>query len=243
MKNLLLIIFLAVHPGPVLQACPLTEFTSQAWVREVTSDGKTNTETLLIAGNYFSWTSAASDDGAFNFTKGGSWQKYADKVTITYEFNTSDSSSVGSTEIWSVTTSEHNLTLNAGGTVSSWVKSSATSQTALEGAFLFAGRKGNEQTITRRDTNQPRKTLKLLAGGHFQWIAYNIETKQFFGTGGGHYSAVDGKYTETIRFFSRDNKRVGAVLNFDYKVMDGEWHHSGKSSTGEPMYEVWAPRE
>lgn len=27
---------------------------------------------------------------------------------------------------------------------------------------------------------------------------------------------------------------------FDGKLVDGNWHHSGRSSTGNPIYEVWS---
>jgi hypothetical protein len=72
-------------------------------------------------------------------------------------------------------------------------------------------------------------------------VAFNSETREFSGTGGGTYTAQGGKYVETIAFFSRDNSRVGASLGFDYQVIDGEWHHSGLSSTGQPIFEIWTP--
>ncbi|MEM8527706.1 MAG: hypothetical protein AAGG68_23895, partial [Bacteroidota bacterium] len=68
-------------------------------------------------------------------------------------------------------------------------------------------------------------------------------TKQFLGTGGGTYTAKDGKYVEHITFFSRDDSRVGASLAFDYEVIDGNWHHRGLSSKGKPIYEIWGVRE
>jgi hypothetical protein len=85
--------------------------------------------------------------------------------------------------------------------------------------------------------------MKILSGTRFQWIAYNIETKEFFGTGGGTYTTVDGKYTENIAFFSRDNSRVGASLQFDFTLENGEWHHKGLSSKGDPIHEIWTRRE
>jgi hypothetical protein len=75
-----------------------------------------------------------------------------------------------------------------------------------------------------------RRTLKILTGTRFQWAAINIETKEFFGTGGGRYTFENGKYTEHIEFFSRDSSRVGASLGFDGKIESGAWHHSGLSS-------------
>jgi hypothetical protein len=88
-----------------------------------------------------------------------------------------------------------------------------------------------------------RKTMKILSGTRFQWIAYNTETKEFLGTGGGTYTSVDGKYVENIEFFSRDNSRVGASLSFDFSLDDGRWAHKGLSSKGDPIHEIWTRRE
>ncbi len=109
----------------------------------------------------------------------------------------------------------------------------------LDGLWLFATR-GPETGQERRGDETPRKTLKFLIDGHFQWVAYNTDTQQFFGTGGGTFSAKDGAYTEHITYFSRDNTRVGAALKFNYKLQGTDWHHTGKNSKGEPMYEIWA---
>ena len=63
--------------------------------------------------------------------------------------------------------------------------------------------------------------MKILSGSRFQWIAYNTETRQFMGTGGGTYLTANGKYIEQIEFFSRDNSRVGAKLDFEFKLDEG----------------------
>ena len=85
-----------------------------------------------------------------------------------------------------------------------------------------------------------RKTIKILSSTRFQWAAIDPGTKQFMGTGGGTYSFENGKYTENIEFFSRDSSRVGQSLTFDGKLENGEWHHSGFSSRGDAIYEVWS---
>ena len=113
---------------------------------------------------------------------------------------------------------------------------------ALDGQWLMGGRMRNGE-ISYRDTSGPRKTLKVLFNGRFQWIAFNTDTFAFMGTGGGNYSSVDGIYKEEIKFFSRDDSRVGAILPFDYELISGEWHHKGKSSKGVPIHEIWVQRE
>lgn len=112
----------------------------------------------------------------------------------------------------------------------------------LDGQWLFAAR-GPDKGQERRGEANTRKTLKILQGGRFQWIAYDTEGMQFKGTGGGSYTSKDGVYTENIEFFSRDNSRVGASLEFNYELKGDDWHHTGKNSRGEPMYEIWAKRK
>jgi hypothetical protein len=97
-------------------------------------------------------------------------------------------------------------------------------------------------TIQKR-TQGARKTMKILSGTRFQWIAYNNETKEFSGTGGGTYTTINGKYTESIEFFSRDNSRVGSKLEFDFSFIDEDWRHRGKSSKGDLIDEIWSKRE
>ncbi|NNF19723.1 MAG: hypothetical protein HKN61_08065 [Flavobacteriaceae bacterium] len=113
---------------------------------------------------------------------------------------------------------------------------------ALDGAWLFATR-GPDTGQERRGESNPRKTLKILKDGYFQWIAFNSRTFEFFGTGGGTYRAKDGKYMEMIRYFSRDPERVGARLDFTFEIKGTDWHHTGKNSRGEPLYEIWAKRK
>lgn len=63
------------------------------------------------------------------------------------------------------------------------------------------------------------------------------------GTGGGTHTTMNGKYTENIEFFSRDDSKSGLSLIFNYKLIEGKWHHSGLSSKGTPIYEIWSIRD
>ncbi|WP_291962366.1 hypothetical protein [Maribacter sp.] len=111
----------------------------------------------------------------------------------------------------------------------------------LDGAWLFATR-GPDNGQKRRGEENSRKTMKLLMDNTFQWIAYDTESFKFSGTGGGTYSAQNGVYKEHIEFFSKDNSRTGAQLEFNYQLKGNDWHHTGKNSKGEPMYEIWSKR-
>ena len=96
--------------------------------------------------------------------------------------------------------------------------------------------------MQERETNRPRKTMKILSGTRFQWIAYDTSKKTFIASGGGTYTTKNGVYTENIEFFSRDMSRVGMKLEFEYSLKDGNWNHKGFSSRGKSINEIWTKR-
>jgi hypothetical protein len=162
------------------------------------------------------------------------------QMTETVEFDSKTPDRVGSSISFEVNLSEDKMSIV--GQDMTLTRIDDGTPGALKGPWLMSGRKRNGE-IQSRDTNRPRKTMKILSGTRFQWIAYNTETKQFMGTGGGTYTTKDGVYVENIEFFSRDNSRVGAKLDFKYELVDSAWHHSGKSSKGQPIYEIWSIRK
>ncbi|WP_394749207.1 membrane or secreted protein [Spongiimicrobium salis] len=181
-----------------------------------------------------------AETGKFVSSNGGTWKLEGDMMTEKVEFDTKNAERVGSEIQFKVYNKDsimgivgHEMTLK---------RIDKGLPGKLQGAWLMSGRIRDGKTQSR-DVNRPRKTMKILSGTRFQWIAYNTETKQFMGTGGGTYTTVDGTYTEQIEFFSRDDSRVGAKLNFNYELIDGKWHHSGLSSKGNPIHEIWSVRE
>jgi hypothetical protein len=192
----------------------------------------------IMEDEHFSVTYYNRDKPEFISTEGGKWSLTPDgKLSLTWEFNTKEPKLVGQQQ--SVGYKLKDNTLETAG--KSWKRVDDGSPGALKGAWLITGREVDGEMEAM--TPGARKTMKILSGSRFQWIAYNSETGEFFGTGGGSYTTRDGKYTENIDFFSRDNSRVGASLSFDYALKDGKWHHSGKNSKGEPLYEIWSRRQ
>jgi hypothetical protein len=180
-------------------------------------------------------------DKTYTGTYGGQWRLDKNQFIEMQEFNTMKTELIGVEQRAEIKTQKDKLVFKAGNITQEFTRVDAGKPGELSGAWLITGRMvdGN---INKR-TPGARKTMKILSGTRFQWIAYNNETKEFFGTGGGTYTTVDGKYTESIDFFSRDNSRVGAKLEFDFSLMDGDWRHSGKSSKGDPIDEIWSKRE
>ena len=209
-----------------------------AWeYTETNTEGLQIKHTLTFTEGFFSEAIFEKPDGKFLATKGGSYTSNGEAINFLYEFSTQNAEIVGETQSNSYTIKNKSLELDG----KTWTRIDNGTPGDLFGAWLILGRKRDGE-IVKRDTSGPRKTMKILSGTRFQWIAYNTETKAFMGTGGGTYTTINGKYIENIGFFSRDDSRVGASLEFNYALKDGDWHHSGLSSKGKPIYEVWSKR-
>ena len=237
MKKILL--YIALCFSVMMQAQSL----KGAWEATLTIENETTMQKVrsvaIFAEGYQVNTYYDAETGAFVGTNGGSWQLEGNQLSETVEFDTQNPDRVGTTGVFEIELSENELRATDRDVV--WKRIDNGTPGDLAGAWLISGRMRNGE-LQKRDTNRPRKTMKILSGTRFQWIAYNTETKEFMGTGGGTYTTINGKYTENIEFFSRDDKRVGASLEFDYERKDGDWHHSGLSSKGQPIYEVWSLR-
>lgn len=186
----------------------------------------------LLADGYFS--QVHYKDKQYVGTLGGPYTYDGKNMQLKIEYNDADSEAVGSEKMLQISKEGNNLRHES----LLFSKQPAKKQ-GLDGLWHITGRKQGDD-IVKIHQSGTRKTIKLLVDGYFQWMAIDPGAKTFSGTGGGHYSFKDGKYSEHIQFFSRDNSRVGAHLTFDGKLENGEWHHSGLSSKGDPIYEIWS---
>lgn len=169
---------------------------------------------------------------------GGIAKTTDNKLTISVEFNSANSDNVGKELVLNYQLNNDQLQIEEDGTTTAY-KRIDDGKADLAGVWKINGREQEGKIVAIHQTGA-RKTLKILTGSRFQWFAINPETKQFSGTGGGTYSFSGGKYIENIQFFSRDNNRVGAQLSFDGKIENSDWHHSGLSSKGDKIYEIWS---
>ncbi len=205
-------------------------------------------EVRIYSDNYFVVSNYNINNKKFISTKGGFYSFKNSKYYEVLEFNSLDSSLVGDTIFYSDIKidldEENNLItgIRIGEVEYIPNQPNHVHEYDLHGSWLMSGieRRGE---MRMRDVNRPRKTMKMIAGGRFQWIAYDISKKGFYGTGGGTFTAKDGKYIENIEFFSRDSNTVGNSLEFDFEIKDKDWHHRGFSSKGDPKYEIWTQRK
>lgn len=172
---------------------------------------------------------------------GGTWTIEGNKLVKKVEWNSLDSTQVGKeiTEDVQIVAGKLNIKQKN----ESWSRLDDGKPGELMGAWIITGNFRNDSVSKRSSPFYPRRTMKVLSGKYFHWIAYNVATKSFANAGGGTYTTTNGKYTENIEFFTKTAESVGKTLSFDYSLVNGDWRHKGEKSTGGAMDECWTKRE
>jgi hypothetical protein len=212
----------------------MTDELTGAWMHQENNEE----QLLLFVDGYHTHSVFSKAEKKFMETLGGTYTTNSNELTIAIEFDTRNKEQTGHSLVYNFLVVGDELTITINGKKLIYKKLDDGSA-PLSGVWHITSqmREGKVVPIHRTGT---RKTLKILSGSRFQWAAIDTGTKEFFGTGGGSYQFQDGKYTEHIEFFSRDSNRIGASLSFGGKIENGEWHHSGLSSKGVKIYEIWS---
>lgn len=176
----------------------------------------------------------------FKSSYGGTWRMDGNKLIKKIEWNSKDSTQVGKELTEVVELSKDKL---VGKNNETWSRLDDGKPGALMGAWIITGNYVNDTVSKRANPFYPRRTMKVLSGKYFHWIAYNVNTKAFMNAGGGTYTTNNGKYTENIEFFTKTPESVGKSLVFDYSFVNGDWRHKGQKSVGGAMDECWTRRE
>ena len=206
----------------------------------VSKNGDLLKSIVLFADGYQVLTTYDAITGKFIHTNGGTWKLEGNMMTEKIEFHSDNPKLVGTQVSFKVRITDNEIEIVDSSSKLKRLDNGSPGK--LNGAWLMSGRIRDGKTQLR-DINRPRKTMKILSGTRFQWIAYNTETKKFMGTGGGTYTTKNEEYIENIKFFSRNDSKAGLSLKFSYELMNGKWHHSGLSSKGDPIHEIWSIRK
>lgn len=196
-----------------------------------------NEQVILFVNDYVTYTSYNKEGKEFEQSMGGTYKIDEGRLLASIEFNSANKELVGQTIPYPFSLENDVLSITVDGQPTTWRRMDDGTG-PLAGLWRITGRMQEGKVIPVQQTGT-RKTVKILTGKRFQWVAMDPATKEFSGTGGGTFSFAGGKYTETIEFFSRDNSRVGASLSFDGKLEPDGWHHTGLSSRGDTIYEIW----
>lgn len=218
---------------------------SGAWQKK---DAAGNVQTLICSDNYLMYAVYDINSKKFLSAGGGSYTLLSAGVNKIFsfkrEFDTADSTLVGITVANKYTLKDNDLSIAEGILAGDWQRIDESKSPKTMASVWRIRARENKEFKMEAMLKSSRKTLKILSGSRFQWAAFNTDTRQFFGTGGGTYSvSKDGKYTENIEFFSRDKKRMGTSSTFDCVLNGKDWTHAGQNSMGVRVHEIWAKEE
>lgn len=191
---------------------------------------------LTIQAPYAFYTEFDVSNKEFVGSQGGMIEIIANRIQYATEFNTYSADEVGKKTEMVAELKGNSVTIKFDGNTAVFSRIDP-GVGDLAGSWRITDRMRNGEMQAMR--LGARKTIKMITGSRFQWAAFNPETKQFSGTGGGTVTLENGKYTEHIEFFSKNADRVGANLTFNYEVNGDKWTHSGLSSAGDPIKEIW----
>ena len=211
-----------------------------SWERiHSSNDGKELKSIVIFTESHQSISIIENKTGKLIHSNGGTWSLDGNTMTEVVEFDTDNPERVGSSVVFDIELNNNYLKIV--GSDRKFFRNDDGGPGELNGAWLMSSRIRNG-VMQKRETNRPRKTMKILSGTRFQWIAYDTSKKTFIATGGGTYTTKNGVYTESIEFFSRDISRIGMKLEFEYSLKDGNWNHKGFSSRGKAISEIWTKR-
>ncbi len=193
-------------------------------------------QVLIFNEGYFMHTTFDKSKKLLIQTRGGAYKYANNQIDATIEFSPNNKEEIGQTKKYSFAISKDRLASDINGRKESWTVLDNGKGTMV-GTWRSSGRMQDGKVVL--SPPRARKTFKILSGSRYQWAAINAETKEFFGTGGGSYTYANGKYTETLDFFTKDSTKVGVSLTFEDKIEGDLWHHTGLSSQGAKMYEIW----
>lgn len=199
-----------------------------------------NRTVMINTDNVFSVATYDVPGKKFISSYGGSWRIEGNKLIKKIEWNSKDSLQVGKEISEDVQITGSKLVVKQNN--ETWNRLDDGKPGELMGAWIITGNFVNDTASKRANPFYPRRTMKVLSGKYFHWIAYNVAAKTFMNAGGGTYTTATGKYSENIEFFTKTPESVGKSLAFDYSFVNGDWRHKGQKSTGGPMDECWSKR-
>ncbi|RVT97282.1 membrane or secreted protein [Mucilaginibacter limnophilus] len=202
--------------------------------------GTPSNQTVLInSATAFAVTTYNLPGKKFISSYGGSWRLDGNTMVRKIEFNSANPDEVGKEIRVSIGLSGDKLTAGK----EQFARLDNGRPGELAGAWIIIGNYKNDVLQKSPVIFKSRRTMKILSGTRFQWIAYDIDSKKLLNSGGGTYETSNGMYGESIEFFTKSPEGVGRRLEFEYTFDGDNWRHKGKSSTGGVVDECWVRRE
>ena len=97
----------------------------------------------------------------------------------------------------------------------------------LDGAFIVTGGQHGDKILSVADIEK-QKVIKIFKNGYWIGAFFGNPQQPFNGTCGGTYKTENGKYIETVNFYSWDSTAVGDTYSFNYSLNKDSYIQDGK---------------
>jgi len=208
-----------------------------AW-QKVDKNSKDIKSIKLFSDNYFTSSTRLESSGEFVSASGGTYSLSKLDYIENYEIHSNSRAVTGSYINYSYQIENDTLKLKDRNSRNkeTWVKIDSAEKEKITCWKIHKAFRDSKWTTIE---DKPRKTLKMLTDNHYQVLALNSQTGEFFGSSGGKWTFENDKHNEIIQFFSKNPNMVGDTLSFNKEIKDSIWSHNGKSSEGEYIKERW----
>ena len=138
-----------------------------------------STSILIVGDSYLTIASYSFMNKYFERSEGGAFTMQGDKMTYIPEFNSADTAKIGIPVIFTITRKDDVLTLRYEEAMV-WMLVDDASTVSMAGTWQITEKANNGQgALEKIHQTGTRKTLKLLSGSRFQWIAFDPGSKVF----------------------------------------------------------------
>jgi hypothetical protein len=170
--------FMAFHPAGTNQATVAPSMAG-AYHMSVKQGNETFTAVKIVTGSYFTIAYYDLAGKKFAGTEGGTYSVNGSNYQENIEFNTMDSTRVGSTVTlqslikgskWQLSGTKYGKKI-----AETWeqISEEKAQNSPLQGAWRITQRADPDTGTMSAMQQGPRKTLKMMSDTRFQWIAYN----------------------------------------------------------------------
>ena len=97
----------------------------------------------------------------------------------------------------------------------------------LEGAFKIKAAQYGDKSLSQQELSK-QQVVKIFKNGYWIGAFFGDPKKPFSGTCGGTYKIENGKYLETVNFYSWDSTAVGDTYSFNYKLDNDTYVQDGR---------------
>ncbi len=257
MKKIVLILVLFAF-----QSYVYADHLNGAWkLEEVNGEKVTEHVIQLFSNQFYTYSEFDPNNGDFIKAGGGTYLLENFRIQKFIEIDSEDPSLSNTSEIYRFLFLEDDVikftNLKDSSKFEIWKRIDESKNVEMAKCWRIHKKQDEGDKDWRVIEYAPRKTIKMLTDNYYQVLAFNKKTGEFVGSSGGTWTksptefftgATGGittkktaKYVENIDYFSKNPDNVGRSIEFNLRMVEGLWNHTGRQTDGKALLEIWMP--